>query len=226
MKKIIMQSLPVFILLMLVSAVLEAAKPFEGVITYKVTYPDSKFTEAQLAMFPKVMTISVKGSKARTEMNIAMGKQIAIIDYVAKTKVTLIDMMNQKYAIKQTSQDIDKENADQPKGKVTITNETKNISGYLCKKAIVTTDDDGVKSTFEVWFTEELGGKDVNFDDPMYKDINGVMMEFVMKNPQFSMKLSVTGVEKKSVSDKDFEIPTDYTLTTKEELKSKFGGGE
>jgi hypothetical protein len=211
---------------MLVSVALIAGKPFEGIITYKVTYPDSKFTEAQLAMFPKVMTVSVKGSKARTEMNIAMGKQVSIIDYTAKTQVTLIDMMNQKYAIKQNAQDIEKENADQPKGKVTVTNETKTFAGYLCKKAIVTTDDDGVKSTYDVWFTEEMGGKDAYFYEPMYKDINGVMMEFVMKTPQFSMKLSVTSVEKKSVSDKDFEIPSDFTLTTKEELKSKFGGGE
>ena len=221
-----MKSSFTLILLFFVSAALMAAKPFDGVITYKISYPDSKYTEAQLNMFPKVMTVSVKGSKARTEMNVGGGTTVEILDYVAKTKVALINMMGQKYAIKQTAQEIEKENAGQPKGTVNVTNETKNIAGYICKKAIVTSDEDGVKTTFEVWFTEDLGGKDANFDNPLYKDINGVMMEFVMKNPQFSMKLSVTGVEKKSVSDKDFEIPTDYTLTTKEELKSKFGGGE
>ena len=226
MKKIIMKSSLTFILLFLAAAALMAGKPFEGVITYKISYPDSKFSEAQLNMFPKVMTISVKGSKARTEMNTGAGTQVGIVDYLAKTKVALINMMGQKYAIKQTSQDIEKENAGQPKGTVTVTNETKNIVGYICKKAIVTSDEDGVKSTFEVWFTEELGGRDANFDDPLYKDINGVMMEFIIKNPQFSMKLNATSVEKKAVDAKDFEIPADYTLTTKEELKSKFGGGE
>jgi len=226
MKKIIMKSSLTFLLLFLISAALVAGKPFEGVITYKISYPDSKFTEAQLNMFPKVMTVSIKGSKALTEMNTGAGNQIVILDYVSKTKVALINMMGQKYAIKQTAQDIEKENAGQPKGTVNVTNETKNIAGYTCKKAIVTSDEDGVKSTFEVWFTDELGGKDANFDDPLYKDINGVMLEFIIKNPQFSMKLSTTSVEKKAVSAKDFEIPADYTLTTKEELKSKFGGGE
>jgi hypothetical protein len=226
MKKIIMKSSLTSILLFLVSIALMAGKPFEGVITYKISYPDSKFSEAQLNLFPKVMTISVKGSKARTEMNTGAGTQIGIVDYVAKTKVALINMMGQKYAYKQTAQDIEKENAEQPKGTVNVTNETKNIVGYICKKAIVTSDEDGVKSTYEVWFTEELGNKDANFTNPLYKDINGVMMEFIIKNPQFSMKLSVTSVEKKAVAAKDFEIPADYTLTTKEELKSKFGGGE
>ena len=226
MKKNIMKKLMSLSLLFFVSAVLVAGKPFDGIITYKISYPDTKYTEAQLAMFPKVMSISIKGSKSRTEMNIGMGKQVFIVDYVAKTKVTLIDMMGQKYAIKQTSQDIEKENADLPRGTVVITNETKNIAGYVCKKAIVTSNEDGVKTTFDVWFTDELGGKDANFDDPLYKDINGVMMEFVIKTPQISMKLSATSVEKKAIADKDFEIPAEFTLTTKDELKSKFGGGE
>jgi len=226
MKKIIMKSSLTFIFLFFVSAALVAGKPFDGVITYKISYPDSKFSEAQLNMFPKVMTVSVKGSKARTEMNVGGGTTVEILDYVAKTKVALINMMGQKFAIKQTAQEIEKENALQPKGTVSVTNETKSIAGYNCKKAIVTSDEDGVKSTFEVWFTEELGGKDANFDNPLYKDINGVMLEFLIKTPQITMKLSATSVEKKAVSAKDFEIPTDYTLTTQEELKSKFGGGE
>jgi hypothetical protein len=226
MKKIIMKSSLTFILLFIISLALVAGKPFDGVITYKISYPDSKFSEAQLNMFPKVMTVSVKGSKARTEMNVGGGTTVAILDYVAKTKVALINMMGQKFAIKQTAQEIEKGNAQQPKGTVNVTNETKSIAGYNCKKAIVTSDEDGVKSTFEVWFTEELGGKDANFDNPLYKDINGVMLEFLIKTPQITMKLTATSVEKKAVSAKDFEIPTDYTLTTQEELKSKFGGGE
>jgi len=226
MKKIIMKCSLTFILLFLVSAALVAGKPFDGVITYKISYPDSKFSEAQLNMFPKVMTVSVKGSKARTEMNVGGGTTVEILDYVAKTKVALINMMGQKFAIKQTKQEIEKENAEQPKGTVNVTNDTKNIAGYNCKKAIVTSDEDGVKTTFEVWFTEEIGGKDANFDNPLYKDINGVMLEFIIKTPQITMKLSATGVEKKSVPAKDFEIPADYTLTTQEELKSKFGGGQ
>jgi len=77
----------------------------------------------------------------------------------------------------------------------------------------------------KVWFTDEIGGKDANFDNPLYKDINGVMLEFILKTPQASMKLSATSIDKKAVPAKDFEIPSDYTLTTQDELKGKFGGG-
>ena len=204
--------------------VIAGDKTFEGVITYKISYPDSKFTESQMAMFPKLMSVMIKGSKSKTEMITGMGNQTEINDYTEKSKVSLLDMMGQKYAIKETAADIQKEMEKEPPATVEVTNETKNIAGYLSKKAIVTTNQDGEKTAYEVWFTEELGSKDVNFDNPIYKDINGVLMEFQMKTPQISMKFTVSSVEKKNVSAKEFEIPSDYKLTTKEELKSKFGG--
>jgi GLPGLI family protein len=206
--------------------VFAGGKTFEGVITYKISYPDSKFTESQLAMFPKLMTVSVKGTKSKTEMSTGMGNQTEIIDYAEKTKIALLDLMGQKYAIKQTAEEIQKENEKEPAGKVEITNEMKTIAGYSSKKAIVTVEDDGEKTTYEVWFTNELGSREINFDNPLYKDIDGLLMEFSMKTPQFSMKFTVSSVDKKSVPAKEFEIPADYKLTTKEELKSKFPGME
>jgi len=200
-------------------------KPFEGVITYKITYPDSKIPESQLAMFPKLMTVTVKGTKAKTEMSTGMGNQTEITDYAEKTKVALLDMMGQKYAIKETMAEIQKEIDKEPKPVVVVTTETKTIVGYPCKKAIITTNDDGEKTTTEVWFTSELGSKEINFDNPLYKDIDGMLMEFTMTQPQITMMFTVSNIEKKSVSAKEFDIPADYKLTTKEELKSKFGGG-
>jgi hypothetical protein len=206
--------------------ILMAAKPFEGIITFKITYPDSKFTESQLAMFPKLLTVTIKPPKSKTEISTSMGNQVEIMDYTDKSKVGLINMMGQKYAIKQTYEDIQKENADAPKSTVVLSPDTKTVAGYLCKKAIVTVDDDGQKTTFEVYYSNELGTSIANFDNPVYKDIDGVLMEFTTKTPQFAMKFSATDVSKKSISAKEFEIPADYTITTKEELKSKFGGKE
>jgi len=208
------------------AGLLMAGKPFEGVITYKISYPDSKFTESQLAMFPKMLTVSIKAPKSKTEISTSMGNQVEIMDYNDKSKVGLINMMGQKYAIKQTYEEILKENADEAKPTVVLSPETKTIAGFLCKKATVTVDDDGQKTTYEVYYCNELGSAIANFDNPVYKDIDGVLMEFSTKTPQFTMKFSATDVARKSISTKEFEIPSDYTVTTKEELKSKFGGKE
>lgn len=202
-----------------------AGKPFEGVITFKITYPDSKFSESQLAMFPKLMTLSIKGNKSRTDMQMSGVNSVEITDYVEKTKVALIAMMGQKYAIKQSTADIEKAMGDNPKPTVELLSETKVVAGYTCKKALVTVNEDGVKSTFEAYYTSELGTKMANFDSPVYKDIDGVLLEFVFSSKGINMKFTATSIEKKNLPAKDFEIPSDYTLTTQEELKSKFGGG-
>ena len=215
----------VLIAVLSLTAAAIAGKPFEGVITFKITYPDSKFSESQLAMVPKMFTVSVKGSKARTDLEVSSMKTIEITDYIEKTKTTMIDMMGQKYAIKQTTADIEKEMAKEAVPTVELSPETRAIAGYTCKKAVVTVNNDGVKTIYEVYYTDELGSKIVNFDNPLYKDINGVLLEFRVINHDVTMKFTATSVEKKSMSAKDFDIPSDYKLTTQEELKSKFGGG-
>ena len=202
-----------------------SGKPFEGVITYKITYPDSKFSESQMAMFPKQMTISIKGAKSRQDMQMGGVNSVEITDYMDKTKIMLINAMGQKYAIKQTTAEIEKAMEKDAKSTVELSGETKLIAGYTCKKANITVNDDGVKSAIEVWYSNELGSKAANFDNALYKDIDGVMLDFIVKNRDVNMKFTATSVEKKSLSAKDFEIPSDYTLTTQEELKSKFGGG-
>jgi hypothetical protein len=75
-----------------------------------------------------------------------------------------------------------------------------------------------------VFFTEELGSKELNFDNPQFKDINGVMLEFEMPNEQFSMKFTALSVEKKNVEDSEFAIPEGYQIKTKDEMKGMFGG--
>lgn len=226
MKKILSVSAVLLCALILSSlTALAGGKPFEGVITYKITYPDSKFSESQMAMFPKVLTVSVKGSKSKTDMQMSGMNTTTITDYEEKTSVSLINMMGQKYAIKQTPEEIAKEMSAEGTTTVELTEETKVIAGYTCKKAVINVNDDGVKTTYEAFYTSELGSKLANFNNPLYKDIDGALLEFSMKNREVSMKFTATAVEKKSFPAKDFEIPSDYTLTTQDELKSKFGGG-
>jgi hypothetical protein len=225
MKKLPMMILTLLFLGTIFGVNLNAApKSFEGVVTYKITYPGNTMPESQMAMFPKVMTISIKGDKSRTELQTPMGSQVTITDYTQKSKVALINMMGQKYAIKETPESIEEEISKEPVPEVEQTGEEKTIAGYLCKKAIVKVEQNGKTETFEVWYTEAFGAMNPNFDNPIYKDIKGVMLEFTIVQPQISMKFSAISVDKQRVSSKDFEVPSDYTYTTMEELQSKMGG--
>ncbi|MBN1199424.1 MAG: DUF4412 domain-containing protein [Bacteroidales bacterium] len=212
-------------LMMIVLTAVAGPKPFEGVITYKITYPNTKISESQMAMFPKIMTITIKGDRAKSEIQTPMGPQIEITNYHEKTKVGLINMMGQKYAVAETTDQILEEIKDEPTPDVRITDETKSIAGYTCKKAIVTVNDKGKTTTYEVWFNEDFGAENPNFDSPLYKDIKGVLLEFSMITPQFTMVFTAISVEKQTISNKEFDVPADYTVTTKEELQSKLGSG-
>jgi GLPGLI family protein len=199
------------------------AKEFKGVITYKITVEGSGVTDEMKNMMPKTMTMTIKGNKARSEMIMSMGKTISITDGDTKETITLMDMMGQKIAIKSNYEEIQAEMAKSPEVKVEITSETKDILGYVCKKAIVTNTKDDTE--IYVYYTEELGSNALNFDNPQFKDINGAMLEFEIPNEMFSMKFTAVSIEKKNVDDSEFTIPEGYQIKTKEEMQGMFGGG-
>jgi GLPGLI family protein len=199
------------------------AKEFKGVITYKITVEGSGVTDEMRTMMPKTMVMSIKGNKARSEMVMSMGKTISITDGDTKSTITLMDMMGQKIAIQSNYDEIMKDMAESPDVKVEVTSETKDILGYVCKKAIITNPKD--ETEVIVYFTEELGSKELNFDNPQFKDINGVMLEFEIPSEMFTMHFTAVSVEKKNVEDSEFTIPDGYQIKTKEEMKGMFGGG-
>lgn len=203
-----------------------ASGPFEGIITFKITYPANKLTESQIALFPKALTVMIKGVKSRTDILTGGGSRVEITDHDLKTKIKLLNMMGQKYAISYTAEDISKEIAKEPPVSVELKPETKNIAGYNCKSAVITVNDKNGNYKINVYYTADLGGKQANFDKGIYKDIEGVLMEFSMKTPEMVMRFTAVSVEKKPVAAKEFEIPPDYTKISKDELKGKIGGKE
>lgn len=203
-----------------------AAPPFEGVINFKITYPGTKLTKSQIELFPKALTVMIKGGKSRSDILTGGGSRIEITDHQEKTKIKLLNMMGQKYAIRYSTDDIAKETSKEPPVNVELTDKVKNIAGYQCKNAIITVNDKNGKYSIDVYYTPELGGRQANFDKGIYQGIEGVLMEFSMKTTDMTMRFTAHSVEKKPVSLKEFEIPSDYTIITKDELKSKIGSKE
>jgi GLPGLI family protein len=221
MKNLFRQALLLSTLLVFLSSGINA-KDFKGVVTYKVTIEGSQVNDQMRAMMPKTMTMMIKGNKAKVEMVTGMGKNVSITDGDTKTTIALLDMMGQKIAIKSTAEEIQKEIDKAGDAKVEITSETKEICGYTCKKAIIRIEKE--EQEIIAYYTEELGNSAINFDNPQFKDINGVMLEFEMPNEQFTMHMTATSVEKKNIEDSEFQIPEGYQIKTKEEMQGMFGG--
>lgn len=200
------------------------SKPFEGIVTYKISYPDSDFDAQTMAALPKVATMYVKDNMIKVKVNTGFGATQTIVNTEEMTGTVLMDMMGQKFALKQSKEDFEKE-LNNIETEVEFLDESKEIAGYDCKKAIVkgSNKETGETFTYTVFFTEEIQTAGSNLTKPIFKDIPGMLMEYEIKNQGFTMFFTASDVNKKRISDDEFEIPEGYTLTTEEELRNNFG---
>lgn len=197
------------------------AQPFEGKILFTMDYP--KLPDPSMAsMMPKESVSYFKGGKTRVEMNMAMGvKNVTIADSDAKTAVSLIDMMGQKFAITTDANNPEAEKAVE-EAKVTVTKDSKKIAGYNCTKAVIETKD-GDKQ--EVWFTKDLKLPKGHVNGPM-KKIDGSVLQYGINQNGMEMVLTAKEVVKEKVSDDKFAIPADYKKMTQEEFMKSMGGAK
>jgi len=195
-------------------------KAFEGTVTYGLNFDGSNLPPDAMTMLNGAEAVSyIKGDKRRTELNMAIQSTTSIMDAKAKTVVTLMDIMGQKYLIRSTADDIKKEEADMPEQTIKYTDETKDIAGYTCKKAEVTVKSkDGKEETVNVYYTTEIPTSDLK---TIYKGLNGFPMEYTVNQGPVKMTFTAKSVSKDPVPDNKFDIPTDgsYKEVTMDEFR-------
>lgn len=204
-----------------------SAKDFKGVITYKITYPGMDIDPSMAAMMPKMATMSIRGNMSRMEISMGqMGTQVQIVNGEEKTVTTCMDIMGQQFYYVESEDQLKEDKADPENVVVDITGNTKEIAGYTCKEAIIILKDGDDQMSFTVYFTEEIGTSDLNFDNPLFEQIPGAMLEFEIDTGRNQrMKMEAISVKKSNVADSEFEIPEGYEKKTAEEIQQMFGGG-
>ncbi len=224
MKRII-GSVLAFIFMVNVNLAIALEKLKEGKITFEIVINNAEeMNDQMLAMMPKEMVVYFKDGKSRGEMDMMGGKIVSITDSKAGETITCMDMMGKKQAIKTTKADAEKDKSGLGDYDVKITDETKVIAGYSCKKAVITfKNKEDKEGTTEIWFTNELEAS--NSEKYAWKGIDGYMMEFGVDQKGMGMKFSCTEVKKQAVSDDLFKIPEGYTVMTQEEVMKMYGGG-
>jgi GLPGLI family protein len=225
--------LPVIGYMAITPANAQKAKSFKGTITYDLTYSGDGIDAAKLAQMPKESVLKIYENKTLQES----GPSSIITNGDLKIKYLLFDFSAygaKKYLIKQTEEDIKKEEAENGGSEIKYIDETKEIAGYKCKKAEITAknpDDDEEKAAkITVWYTEELGGEAVNFGNDMFHGLKGIALEYEVITPKVTVKAVTKTVVKGKVKETEFLIPTDFQETTmeafQEEMKALMGGGD
>ncbi len=106
--------------------------------------------------------------------------------------------------------------------KVKKTKSYKLIKGYLSYKYLVTIKNTETKEKKidEVYATTEIGGKNLNF--VLYDGVEGFILSSKKMEENKVIKMKVVQIEKRPISDKEFLISDDYSLTTfKQQMREK-----
>ena len=127
------------LLLLLATSTLFAQSDFEGKIDYSISYIDLPVQmKGYEAMLPKDMSITMKGNKSRVEQSQMMGSNVIVSDMDNKNGFIEMDMGGQKLRMLITTEEFESEE-NKALSNIEYLDETKDILGYACKKAIMIT---------------------------------------------------------------------------------------
>lgn len=195
---------------------------FEGKVNYEISITGGNMPPEALAMFAgSELTIFIKGSRSRADVNMGMQNTTTITDNKTSSSVILMNMMGNKFKIKSDPAKKEEKTSDVS---VKYLDETKVIAGYKCKKADITfKDKSGEPLTTTVYYTEEISNHMGNDNRTgQFKNLKGMPLEYEM-NADRGMKMKMTAkvVSKESVPDSKFDIPADYKETTIEDMQKE-----
>lgn len=196
----------------------------EGHANYKV---DVSSDEPEMAMAISMMqgtTLDIYFKDKSTRTDVSMGaimKIQTIIDGTSEDVLMLMSGMVGKKAIKTSIEELEKQSKDEeePQFDVQLIDETKELAGYKCKKAVLT-DEEGNEMTF--WYTEDIkvNSKGQNY---LNDKVPGFPMQYEMNQGGMLMSFTIDSFEKKLKNASELfsqEIPDGYEEMTMEELQS------
>ena len=201
----------------------QAAKSFEGVITYDIKIDNSAGTipQEEMSMFEgSQMIISMKEGLSKVQMDLGPQQVTTIANKKENYMMQLFNLMGNKVAVKSNLDSLmkaGKAEADKPVFK--YDSETKTIAGYLCKKAEMTVTDKktGEKVTSVVYYTEDIPVTEYNTS---MQGIKGYPLQFEVHKSGIVMTMTAKTVDKKTLTNADFAIPAGYTQMTADQMKA------
>lgn len=166
------------------------------------------------------LEIYFMGNKTRSEMY--MGEfmtNIVLMEQGKDTVLTLLDGMMGKIAMKNTDDDLeDEQKLALSERKVDLVEGSKEVMGYACKKAIITTTD-GNESI--VWYTPEIVPA-YRAGQYLFEEIPGLPLEMSSKWGNMNISCVAFDFNKKIKKPERLfinEIPDGFTLRSAEEMK-------
>lgn len=194
----------------------------EGTITYDISImPKQNQGKATTGLGGATNTIYVKGVLARTEMASALGNETVIQNSKTGEAVILKEYSGQKLMITLTKENWIEKNKKYRTVSFQLTNETKTINGYNCKKAIGKLKD---SSSIVVYYAPALTIMNKEFN-PVFTNLTGFPMEYELQTEKLIFNYKISKIDFGSVPASKFDAPKSgyRTMTFDENQKEKKG---
>ena len=208
-----------FIVILFLNAfALDAQKVIsEGTLVYNISIQTGSNEPKMADMLDGATTaIYIKGSQSRSDLVSGLGSEITIYDSKKGSGVILKDYSGQKLMITLTKEDWDKKNSKYEGITFETANESLEIAGYNCKKAIAKLKDG---SSFVVYYTSELEVADKNYDS-QFKNLPGLALQYEWQSGKMRFKYTLSKINFDAVPASKFDIPkSGYRVITYAETK-------
>jgi GLPGLI family protein len=197
-----------------------AQKKFsEGTIHYDIVI-NTGTDKPQAADFfdGATSTVYLKGPRSRTEMVSSLGTQATVVDGLKNSIVILKEYGDQRYLIRLTPENWKEINKKYEGVIFSYQNETKNIIGYNCKKAVGRLTDG---TSFIVWYTPDLIPESKNFHT-MNASLPGLAMEYETSLGSLNVTYTVSKISFSPVPAAKFDLPkSGFRVMTYEESRGQ-----
>ena len=208
------------------STSLEAQKVFTGSIEYSVSYNGNNIDPMVKQFLPYSFFVTYGYNMMKIVELSTQGNQSIIIDGDNNMTYVLIEIMGQKFIIKEPINPTD--SCSKMGTRTEKTDITKNIAGYTCTRENTYTVVGDVSDTSYVYICKELVNPINEYSGITFTNHNeaeGIALENSVNISQMniSMIITATKIDRHKVKKSFFDIPSGYKEISKEELQNMGG---
>ena len=215
-------SAPLFIMLVLVTACSQISKnvfnskPSEGIIKYKISFPEVSDESITATLLPDQMTYAFTPTSFASNFETAGGvfRNKIVANRDTRTVDHQLKVFRKKIQTKMQETDVIQMLAEYPKAAVIRTKQTDTIAGYHCNKALIVFEDVSRKE-IEVYYTTQIEMDSPNWCT-QYHDIDGVLMAYEIEEFGIRMRLEAEEVKTPLQNPEMLKAESEYSEITKE----------
>lgn len=185
-------------------------------IVYKMELPPEQL-QMDAMLEGSTFTQYMRGPMSRIDMNFNIVHYTYLINSRTETMTTLIDQHGNKYLIRASKDQYEKDLKQYESVQFKDQAETKEIAGYTCRRAIGTMPDG---QTFEVYYAVDLIPENRQYNR-RFVNLKGIPLEFeIVTKTGAKTRVIATKIELYPIPASYFDVPkTGYKEVSQEELK-------